>query len=87
MKLRVRLTPKSSSDRILGWQDGILRVAVSAAPEKGKANRALVDFLARGLGLPRSCVRLIKGETSRDKVLEIDRLNEPELARRLSPIG
>jgi uncharacterized protein (TIGR00251 family) len=49
---------------IAGERDGALRVAVTAAPEKGKANRAAVAVLSRALGIPKSAVQLIAGEIS-----------------------
>lgn len=63
----IRVTPKSSRARVLGVREGRLCVAVEAAPEKGKANQALVKFLAKRLHLPRSRVVVLSGETARSK--------------------
>jgi uncharacterized protein YggU (UPF0235/DUF167 family) len=65
----------------MGWMaDGRLKVRVAAAPERGTANAELVAFLARELGVGRGAVRIAAGETSRDKVIEIDAA--PERVRR-----
>ncbi len=62
--LRVRVQPGAKKDALLGERAGALRVSVTAAPERGKANEAVVELLARSLGLKRSAVTLIAGETS-----------------------
>ena len=61
-----------------GW-----RARVAAAPERGKANAALVDLLAGALGVPRTRVRVVGGQTARRKVVEVDGLDGPEIERRL----
>jgi hypothetical protein len=77
LKLAVRLTPSGGRDAIEGLQavgDGEtwIKARVSAAPEKGKANKALVTLLARSLGIPKSAVTFVSGETARKKILRID---------------
>jgi uncharacterized protein (TIGR00251 family) len=77
VRIRVRLTPKGGRDAIDGWAkdaDGrrILKARVSAPPEDGKANAALIALLAKTLGVGRSRVRISAGETSRGKTVEID---------------
>lgn len=62
--LPVRVVPGASRTRIVGELGGALKVAVAAPPEKGRANRAVADLLARALGLSRGDVRLIAGATS-----------------------
>jgi uncharacterized protein (TIGR00251 family) len=63
----VRAQPGARRNGIVGEHDGMLRVAVTAAPEKGKANKAIVDVLSRALGVPKSAVVLLSGETSSRK--------------------
>ncbi len=63
----VRAQPNARRDAILGERAGALRVGVSAAPEKGKANAALARVLAGSLGLKDSQVALWSGEAARDK--------------------
>lgn len=76
MKLRVRASPNARQSEIIGWEDDpqagrILRVKIAAAPVDGEANKALRDFLARSLGLPKSRVVLEKGNSSRFKTFKI----------------
>ncbi|MFV1995728.1 MAG: DUF167 domain-containing protein [Verrucomicrobiales bacterium] len=74
--LRIRVTPKAKRSEILGWAKGeegeFLRVKLAAPPVDGKANKALVAFVAGELGLRKSQVRILRGERSRVKVLEVD---------------
>jgi uncharacterized protein (TIGR00251 family) len=87
VRLAVRLTPKASAARILGIiADGTggsaLKVAVTAPPEAGKANDALLALLAKTLGLRRQALSLALGATDRRKLVHI--AGEPrELAARL----
>jgi uncharacterized protein (TIGR00251 family) len=84
VRLKLRVTPKSRADEILGLrEDGVLHVRVSAAPEDGKANEAVLKLLSRALGLPKGAVRLKGGTASRDKWIELDGIDAAELARRL----
>jgi uncharacterized protein (TIGR00251 family) len=73
MDLRVKVIPKSSRTELAAvLPDGTWKVKVTAAPEKGKANRALCEFIAEKLGVAKSRVRVVSGETSRDKRIRVD---------------
>ncbi len=83
----VRLTPKAGRARVgpvVAAADGsaVLKVAVTAAPEKGKANAAMVALLAKSWRLPKSAIAVVRGETDRNKVLRI--AGPPDLAATLS---
>ncbi len=69
--VKVRAQPKASRDAIVGEHGGALKVAVTAPPDKGKANKAIVELLAKALGIPKSNIELVAGTTSRDKTLAI----------------
>ncbi|QQR37720.1 DUF167 domain-containing protein [Devosia oryziradicis] len=76
LSLFVRVTPNGGRDAIEGVEtrdDGtaVLRVRVSAVPDKGKANAAVVASLARALGVPKSAVSVVSGETARMKTLDV----------------
>lgn len=70
---------------MVGFTDGVLRVKVSAPPIKGKANRELITFLSRLLGVGKGSVNIIKGHTTRNKVVAIDGLSREEALKRLLP--
>ncbi|MEI6633595.1 MAG: DUF167 domain-containing protein [Chlamydiota bacterium] len=69
--LKVRLQPAASRDEIAGEHGGALKVKVHAPPEKGRANRAAIEFLATYFGLSKSAVTLVRGECSRDKLFAL----------------
>ena len=65
--VEIRVQPKSSANRIVGEHDGALKVAVTTAPEGGKANEAVIRFLSKLLGVPKSDIEIIAGATSRGR--------------------
>jgi uncharacterized protein (TIGR00251 family) len=69
--LSIRTHPGSSKNRIIGEYGGRLKLAVTAAPEKGKANKAVIELLAETLRIHESSIHIISGESSRDKRLLI----------------
>ena len=69
--LAVRVTPKASRNAVTRDGDA-LRVTVTTVPENGKATAAVVKLLAKALGVPKSRLTLVRGETSRDKVFRIE---------------
>lgn len=77
--LAVHVTPKAGRDEIAGWRGAELSVRVTTAPEGGKANAAVCKTVAAALGVPKSSVRVVRGDTSRHKMLEIDGVKAAEL--------
>jgi uncharacterized protein len=69
--VRVKALPNAGASAVVGIRNGELVVRLGAQPEKGKANRELVDLLAGALGVPRSSLRIVTGETARHKVVAV----------------
>jgi uncharacterized protein (TIGR00251 family) len=84
--LHVKVIPKASANAIVGWENDALKVRLKAVPEKGKANAELISFLAKALGLSKSCFTLLSGETSRHKKLLIEGLSAEALHARLAAL-
>ncbi len=73
MTLRVKVTPRSPKSEIAGQlADGTLKVKLAAVPEKGKANDALIDLLAKHYNVPRSKIEILSGHTSPLKLVRIE---------------
>ena len=77
MRLAVRVSPKGGRDAADGWGldsagRAFLKLRVSAAAADGAANAAVVVLVAKGLGIPKSAVRIASGQTARLKMLELD---------------
>ena len=81
--LRVHVVPNAKVASVAGMVDGTIRIKVRAPAVEGKANAALVLFLAEQLKLPRNAVVLKRGEKSRDKTIEIHGLSKEDVCRQL----
>lgn len=81
VRLSVRVQPRASREAVLGVHDGALKVALTAPPVDGAANAALVAFLASSLGVAKRSVRIVRGETSKTKVVEVDGVTEAAVRR------
>ncbi len=84
--LPVRVSPAARRNGIGGEHNGQLKVSVMVAPERGKANEAVRELLARQLGVRRSQIELARGETSSEKRFLIHDVSLPELAQRLTQL-
>ena len=80
-RLDVKVSPEASRNAVTGWIGELLKISVTAAPERGKANDAVEQLLAEALGLPRSAVTVVAGHTSKLKRVQIVGLSAD--ARRL----
>ncbi|HEX8955227.1 MAG TPA: DUF167 domain-containing protein [Burkholderiaceae bacterium] len=85
IKLFVLATPNAKKSEIVGVQDGALKIKLQAQPIEGKANDALVRFLAGQLGLPRKAIELTRGASSRNKTVEIRGITLDDALRLLAP--
>jgi uncharacterized protein len=80
----LRVVPNASKDEIVGWMpDGRLKVKVHAVPEGGRANRAVEEFVAKALSLPKRAVSIEKGGTSRDKTVRVAGLSMDEVRSKI----
>ena len=69
--LCVRVTPRSGKEGIAGYEGGVVRIRLNAPPVEGKANEALVRFLAKAVGVPKSRITLVTGERGRSKIVRV----------------
>ncbi|MGB7631657.1 MAG: DUF167 domain-containing protein [Candidatus Deferrimicrobium sp.] len=67
----IRVVPRSSKEGVAGFEGGVVRIRLNAPPVEGKANEALVRFLAEAVGVPRSRITLITGVRGRSKVVRV----------------
>jgi uncharacterized protein (TIGR00251 family) len=79
--LPVRAQPGARRNGVQGEQNGALKVAVTAPPEDGRANAALVEVLREALGVKRSQIELVSGQTSREKKFLVRGMKKAELER------
>src|SRR3954464_13223738 len=81
--LAIKAIPNAPRTEIIGWLGEALKVKVHAPPVEGRANEALCEFFAAALQLPKRSVTVLRGETSRQKVLRLEGLTPAELEARL----
>jgi uncharacterized protein (TIGR00251 family) len=83
--LELKTIPNAPRDQIAGWLGDALKVKVHAPALDGRANEALLEFLADELRLPKRAVTLVRGDKSRHKVVRLDGLTLAEAKARLAP--
>lgn len=74
MKIAVKVKPRSSHNKLLKNPDGTFTAYLTASPVKGLANRSLIELLSEEFDIAKSSVRIVKGQTSKNKVIEISKL-------------
>ena len=82
VKFEIKVHPRSSRNQIVGEQEGLLKIKLTAPPVDGEANQALVAFLAQFFKLPKKNVEIIKGETSRQKLVFIKGITSQTLLKK-----
>ncbi len=83
IKIPVKVQPNAGKNQVVGLSNGIWRIKVAAPPDKGKANKELVEFLSEVLGLGKDQIAIIKGHTGHNKLVSIDGLTKAEVEVRL----
>ncbi len=83
VRIRVRVTPRASKDEIAGTRDGVLLVRTTAPPVGGKANAAGRKIVARAANVPPTTVTVVRGDTAREKTIDIKTDDEATVRARL----
>jgi hypothetical protein len=86
VEFAVKAVPKSSRDRVAGVTADRLKVCVTAAPEKGRANAAVLETLAEFLEIPRSTLELVAGETGPLKTVRARGVSAADVVRRVAAL-
>ena len=82
VRLDIYVQPRASSTEVVGEHDGAIKIRLAAPPVDGAANSALIEFVAKRLGVAKSSVRIVGGETSRRTVIEMDGVSDAEDVKR-----
>jgi uncharacterized protein len=83
VKIDVKITANASHSQIVSWLGERLKIKVKAPAVEGKANAELLRFLAEKLGVRANQLRIVRGETARQKIISIEGVDEEELRQRL----
>ena len=81
--LRIRVQPRAKRDEVVGERDGAIVIRLKAPPVDGKANAALIGFLAKAAGVARSRVEIVRGANSREKSVRVSGVAERDVRRAL----
>ena len=84
IKLSIKVQPNAGKNQIVGLTNEVWRIKIAAPPDKGKANKELIEFLSSVLGLEKNRLDIIKGHTSHNKIVAVDGLTRAEIDTRLS---
>ncbi len=79
-----KIVPGSRQTCVCGLLDEMLKIKVSAAPEKGKANKSLLDFLAKQLGVKKKTIKIVSGKTSAVKSVQVLGISVEQLSKKLN---
>ncbi len=82
-RITIYVQPRANKTTIAGMHDGCVKVRLAAPPVDGAANAELVEFVAEQLGVARSRVRIVSGQASRRKVVEVDGVTAEQLTQAL----
>ncbi len=72
MRIKVKVKPNAKKEEIKEIEQNYFEIRVTVVPEKGKANKKVIEVLSKYLKVPKSRIKLVKGETSREKIFEIE---------------
>jgi uncharacterized protein (TIGR00251 family) len=83
VRMEVKVQPRSSRNELVGFQEGVLKVKLTAPPVEGEANQALISFLAEVLGTSKRNVVILRGETARLKLVGVHGISPAEAENKL----
>lgn len=78
-RIAAHVTPRAGRDEIAGWRGTELSIRVTAAPDGGRANKAVCAVVAKALGVPPSSVAVTRGQTSRHKQIVVDGVTQADV--------
>jgi uncharacterized protein (TIGR00251 family) len=84
VKISIKVQPNAGKNEVTGVIDGVWRIKIAAPPDKGKANKQLIEFLSEVLKIKKDHLTIVRGHASHNKLVAIEELTRPEVDERLS---
>lgn len=81
--ISVWVKPGAARSEVTGCEDGVWQIRIAAPAVEGKANKRLLEYLSKSLGVPKSRLEILKGQRGRRKQVSVDGLSDEEIALRL----
>ena len=83
----MRVQPKASRNQVDGFEENTLRLRVTAPPTEGQANDGVITLLAKALEVSKSRLEIVRGHSSREKLISVQTLSEQEVRRRIQTVA
>ncbi|AGG06751.1 MULTISPECIES: DUF167 domain-containing protein [Dehalococcoides] len=83
-KVNLKIIPSARKNELAGYENGLLKLKIAAQPEKGKANKELIDYLSDLLDTPKAEIEICHGHTGRNKVLAFFTLSQADFEAKIS---
>ena len=87
VSITIRVYPSAARNEVAGFSNGAWHIRISAPPVRGKANRELISFLSKVLGVGKDSISIVRGHTNRIKLLAVDGVAQGEITKRLSYVS
>jgi len=84
MDMQIRVVPRAKRNSVEIGSDGQVKVRVTAVPERGKANAAVIALLSKRIGVPKRDIEIVRGHTARDKTVRVEGATRDEVIKKLS---
>ena len=84
MDLQIRVIPKAKRNSIEIGDDGLFKVRVTAVPERGKANDAVIALLSKLIGVPKRDIQIVRGHSARNKLVRVESATTKQVIEKLS---
>jgi len=84
IKVSIKVQPNAGKNEVIGQSNDVWKIRIAAPPEKGKANKLLIEFLGEVLKIKKDHITIFKGHTSHNKIVAIDGLTQAEVNEHLS---
>ena len=81
--LKVRVQPRASRNQVDGFEEGVIRLRTTASPTNGQANDGVIALLSDVLGISKSRLTIVRGHSSRNKLVSVETLTEREVRHRI----
>ena len=85
--IKVKIVPGSSKNKIIGTYNGALKIAITAPPVEGKANKKCIAYLAKYFDIAKSKIEIISGQTSKNKLIRIYDISKKDFLEKLEKIS
>jgi len=85
-RISIKVQPNAGRNQVVDFNNDIWKIKIAAPPDKGKANKEIIEFISDILGLRKDNITILKGETSHNKLIAITGINEEEVKAKLETL-